>query len=127
MGINVSGSWLGTYWQQGQPTRFEMVLAQSKYALSGRAGDDGPLGESFLLGSVSGAQIRFTKRYLLYANHQIIYVGSLTDNQDFMSGQWSLGAYDAGSWEAHRNDNDQMLQKFQQRQKQVSEVFALKL
>jgi hypothetical protein len=32
---NLSGTWLGTYWQDDMPTRFEMTIAQSGNALSG--------------------------------------------------------------------------------------------
>jgi hypothetical protein len=32
---DLSGTWLGTYWQQGDPTRFEVTFIQSGNTLSG--------------------------------------------------------------------------------------------
>ncbi|MGA1355681.1 MAG: hypothetical protein ACO35Q_03260 [Prochlorothrix sp.] len=47
---DLSGSWLGTYWQLGNPTRFEATLVQGGNSLTGNILDDGPLGEAQLTG-----------------------------------------------------------------------------
>lgn len=36
---NISGEWLGTYWQLGMPMRFELTLVQGSSALSGNVLD----------------------------------------------------------------------------------------
>jgi hypothetical protein len=38
---NLSGTWIGTYWQDDLPTRFEMVIVQGGNALSGNILDEG--------------------------------------------------------------------------------------
>lgn len=61
---DVNGLWLGTYWQEGIPTRFEATLVQGGNTLSGRVLDDNYLGEAQIEGEVVGRTIHFTKRYL---------------------------------------------------------------
>ena len=62
--MDISGTWLGTYWQNDNPTRFEATLVMSGNSLSGSILDDNLLGESRISGEVVGRSIRFTKRYL---------------------------------------------------------------
>ncbi|NJL81942.1 MAG: hypothetical protein HC890_01255 [Chloroflexaceae bacterium] len=105
MAVNLSGTWLGTYWQSTYPTRFEMSLVQGENTLSGRISDDGPLGEASLTGEVIGSRITFTKRYLVGARHAIAYGGDVAVEGNYMHGQWALGT-DSGTWEAHRSDDN---------------------
>jgi hypothetical protein len=53
---NLTGTWLGTYWQDDMPTRFEMSIAQGGNALSGNILDDGNLGEATMTGESDRAQ-----------------------------------------------------------------------
>jgi hypothetical protein len=103
---DLSGSWLGTYWQQGQPTRFEGSLVQGGNTLSGRILDDGPLAESEISGTVSGRRVSFVKRYLASQNAAIEYTGIISEDGNYISGQWSINRVDSGDWEAHRNDDE---------------------
>lgn len=102
---DLSGTWLGTYWQAGVPTRFEATLLQSGNTLTGSILDDSYLGESKASGEVIGRSISFTKRYLS-GGHTIKYHGTLSENENFMQGQWNLGIFDSGPWEAYRSGND---------------------
>lgn len=106
---DLSGTWLGTYWQEGLPTRFEATFVQSGNTLTGNILDDGFLGEAQVGGEVIGRSIQFTKRYLATLQAPIIiYTGTLSDNEDFMQGQWQISGFDSGSWEAHRGGADLM-------------------
>ncbi|HEY9639273.1 MAG TPA: hypothetical protein V6C57_02250 [Coleofasciculaceae cyanobacterium] len=105
---DVSGTWLGTYWQEGLPTRFEATLVQGGNSLSGSILDDDYLGEAQVSGEVVGRSIRFTKRYLTGLHAVIHYSGALSEDANFMQGTWSIGRSFFGTWEAHRNDNDLM-------------------
>ncbi len=100
---DLSGTWLGTYWQYGIPTRFEAVLVQSGNSLSGNILDDSFLGEAQLSGEVIGRRIDFTKRYLTSSPDPIKYTGTLSENENFMQGQWNIGKRFSGSWEARRS------------------------
>jgi len=104
---NVSGTWLGTYWQDGNPTRFEATLVQSSNALSGNVLDDGHLGEALVHGEVVGRTIDFTKRYLSTSPHLIRYTGTIAEDENFMQGQWQIGKKE-GYWEAYRSNSDLM-------------------
>lgn len=105
--VDVSGTWLGTYWQQGMPTRFEVALIQSGNALTGRILDDSFLGEAQLTGEVVGRRISFIKSYFTSSSDPVSYVGRISENEDYMQGQWSLKGLNpqinSGSWEAHRS------------------------
>ncbi|NEP15789.1 MAG: hypothetical protein F6J97_02675 [Leptolyngbya sp. SIO4C1] len=103
---DITGAWLGTYWQAGNPTRFEATFAQASNSLSGRILDDGNLGEAQLEGSITGRQITFTKRYLNNSSYSIRYTGTLSEDEEHISGQWIVNARHAGPWEAQRSDND---------------------
>ena len=103
---DLSGMWLGTYWQRGTPTRFEATLVQGGNTLGGSVLDDGYLGEARLSGTVSGRQVRFVKRYLAQSLPPIDYTGTVSEDGDSMTGQWSIAGFDSGAWEAHRGEDD---------------------
>lgn len=105
---DVNGMWLGTYWQNGHPTRFEATFIQAGNSLSGRILDDGNLGEAQIDGEVVGRSIRFTKRYLTTAGHNVIYSGTLSEDANSMQGQWKINPLHSGSWEAHRSGENLM-------------------
>ncbi|NEP00963.1 MAG: hypothetical protein F6K58_20340 [Symploca sp. SIO2E9] len=103
---DLSGTWLGTYWQRGVPTRFELTLLQGGNTLSGNILDDSYLGEASLTGEVIGRKVNFIKRYITSSNHSVRYTGSVSEDQNFMQGQWQLDSYNSGNWEAYRSDNN---------------------
>jgi hypothetical protein len=103
---DLSGMWLGTYWQRDTPTRFEATLVQGGNTLSGSILDDSDLGEARLSGTVSGRQVRFVKRYLTSNQTAIDYTGTVSEDGNHMAGQWSIPGFDAGPWEAYRSDDD---------------------
>ncbi|MEB3218219.1 MAG: hypothetical protein VKN72_18585 [Nostocales cyanobacterium 94392] len=100
---DVNGTWLGTYWQYGNPTRFEIVLVQSGNSLAGNVLDDGYLGEAKLSGEVVGRRISFTKRYFTSSPDAVEYIGTISEDEDYIRGQWKIGKSDSGSWEARRS------------------------
>ena len=100
---DLNGTWLGTYWQGGNPTRFEMVLLQSGNSISGSILDDGYLGEAKLSGEVVGRRIRFSKRYFTSSPTPIDYAGTVSEDDDYIQGQWTINRFDAGPWEARRS------------------------
>jgi hypothetical protein len=64
---NLTGTWLGTYWQDGIPTRFEMSIAQGGNALNGN------LGEATIAGEVIGRNVHFsTARSLILKRGEVI-------------------------------------------------------
>ncbi|MGF1513492.1 MAG: hypothetical protein ACFB5Z_07335 [Elainellaceae cyanobacterium] len=99
---DLTGAWLGTYWQNSQPTRFEVTFVQANNTLTGRILDDGGLGEAQLSGDVTGRRVSFTKRYLTAANPPVEYTGTVAEDEGFMSGVWQIGSRYSGKWEAHR-------------------------
>jgi hypothetical protein len=111
---NLTGTWLGTYWQDDMPTRFEMVIAQGGNALSGNILDDGNLGEATITGRAIGRNIQFSKRYVSAFQGKILYQGLLSEDENLMQGEWGLKMYssaygeitDSGRWEATRSEND---------------------
>ncbi|MGG6237083.1 hypothetical protein ACQ4N7_00455 [Nodosilinea sp. AN01ver1] len=103
---DLSGMWLGTYWQRDTPTRFEATLVQGGNQLSGSILDDGYLGEAQLSGTVSGRQVRFVKRYITATQTTIDYTGTVSEDGNHLTGQWSISGFDAGPWEAHRSEDD---------------------
>lgn len=100
---DLSGSWLETYWQAGVPTRFEATLIQSGNTLSGSVLDDNYLGEAQLSGEVIGRSVSFIKRYLTTSQMPINYIGTVAEDEDYMQGQWNIGGWDSGNWEARRS------------------------
>ncbi|MFE4105269.1 hypothetical protein [Almyronema epifaneia] len=123
---NLSGAWLGTYWQANLPTRFEATLLQGGNSLSGRILDDGPLGEAQVSGEVVGRSVQFFKRYLTQANAPIHYSGTLSDDGNTIRGQWAIRGFDTGTWEAYRSE-DELVRDWQNRlaQKTPATVKAL--
>jgi hypothetical protein len=111
---NLTGNWLGTYWQHNAPNRFEMAIAQGGNALSGNILDDNYLGEAILTGEAIGRNIQFTKKYISGLRESILYQGVLSENEELIQGDWSMQLYspeyvafsDSGRWEARRSDND---------------------
>jgi hypothetical protein len=103
---DLSGTWLGTYWQQDNPTRFEATLVQGGNTLSGSILDDGYLGEAQLTGTVTGRQVSFVKRYLTQRLPAIDYIGTVSEDGNHMTGQWSITGFDTGPWEAYRSEDD---------------------
>lgn len=106
---DLTGSWLGTYWQDGQPTRFEMTLVQAQNSLSGSILDDSSLGDAQLAGEVVGRSVQFTKRYLTRSLFPIQYTGTVSEDETLMQGTWSIDKRHHGTWEAHRSGDDLML------------------
>ncbi|MEX0267847.1 hypothetical protein AB3R30_01770 [Leptolyngbyaceae cyanobacterium UHCC 1019] len=104
---NVSGSWLGTYWQNANPTRFEVTFVQAGNTINGSILDDSPLlGEAKAAGEVIGRTIRFTKQYLTTSLYPIIYSGLVAEDENSMQGSWTIQGLESGTWEAHRSDDD---------------------
>lgn len=102
---NISGYWLGTYWQAGHPTQFEAALLQGGSVLDGRILDENYLGESWIKGELLGYRIFFIKRYLTTSPNPIRYSGMLSDDGNYMQGHWRIGYFDSGTWEAYRTDD----------------------
>lgn len=105
---DLSGTWLGTYWQRGIPTRFEATLIQSGNAFQGSILDENFLGEAKISGELAGRSIRFTKSYLTTSSAPILYTGTLAESEDFMLGQWRIVGFESGTWEAHRSGEELM-------------------
>jgi hypothetical protein len=117
---NLSGTWLGTYWQYSLPTRFEMSLLQGGNSLSGNSLDNGGLGEAILSGEVQGRSVQFTKQYVMHRYYSIVYEGTVSEDEKLMSedeklmrGQWWIGQ-ESGEWEARRGGED-LLQELMQK------------
>jgi hypothetical protein len=108
---DLSGTWLGTYWQAEQPTRFEATLVQGGSDLSGRIQDDNEHGESQIAGSVIGRRIQFTKQYLMGGLPAIEYTGEINTEEDLIQGTWRINnSKYSGRWEARRSGDDLMQQ-----------------
>jgi len=105
---DISGCWLGTYWQAEQPTRFEATFVQGGNVLDGRILDGNYLGEAWLKGELLGNRIFFIKRYLTTSPNPIRYSGTLSEDGNYMHGNWRIGYFDSGSWEAYRTQDDLM-------------------
>ena len=111
---DITGPWLGTYWQAGNPTRFEATFVQANNSLSGRILDASNLGEASLQGKVIGRQVSFTKTYMGRPMSSIHYTGTLSEDGNYMSGEWAINKASSGSWEAQRSQDDltQQLKSF---------------
>jgi hypothetical protein len=103
---NISGTWLGTYWQFGNPTRFEMTLLQGQNTLSGNILDNSYLGEAVVKGEITGRKVTFSKCYLANSLHCINYVGIISEDEQIMQGNWYESFFNQGKWEAHRQDDN---------------------
>ncbi|MDJ0674859.1 MAG: hypothetical protein QNJ36_05695 [Calothrix sp. MO_167.B42] len=99
---DISGTWLGTYWQQGIPTRFEATLIQSGNALTGSILDDSYLGEARLTGEVIGRNVSFLKRYFTTSPDSVKYIGTISADEDYIQGHWTIDMFNSGPWEARR-------------------------
>jgi hypothetical protein len=100
---NLNGTWLGTYWQNGDPTRFEVVFIQSGNSLNGNILDDSHLGEAQLIGSVIGRHVSFVKQYYNSALPPIDYNGTVSEDENRIQGNWRITSNDVGTWEATRS------------------------
>jgi hypothetical protein len=100
---DLSGTWLGTYWQRSQPTRFEATIIQAGNTLSGNILDDNYLGEARFSGTVVGRQVKFTKHYLVSSPDPVIYSGTISEDENYIQGQWNIGWLFSGQWEARRS------------------------
>lgn len=88
---NISGTWLGTYWQNGEQTRFEATFVQSGNAICGNILDNGNLGEATIQGEVVGRNISFVKSYVANPSlASVNYKGAIAEDGDSMSGQWDF-------------------------------------
>jgi hypothetical protein len=110
---DLSGTWLGSYWQNGEQVRFEFALIHSGNTISGNILDDCYLGEANITGEVIGRNIQFSKQYVFVRQVPIEYRGTLSEDGDSMRGNWGF-AYKAlafhpassGLWEAHRKGDN---------------------
>jgi hypothetical protein len=107
---DLSGTWLGSYWQNGEQVRFEFALIHSGNSLSGNILDDCYLGEANVSGVVLGRKVRFSKQYVFMNQFIVRYSGTVSDDGDFIKGDWfctekvlGFHSLDLGRWEAHRN------------------------
>jgi hypothetical protein len=109
--MDLTGTWLGTYWQADAPTRFEASLVQGGNALSGRVQDDNHLGEAQITGEVVGRKVMFSKTYLSGSSTVIEYAGTIDESGEVMRGDWQIvGTRHSGKWEARRSGDDLMAQ-----------------
>ncbi|MBE9032808.1 hypothetical protein IQ266_24025 [filamentous cyanobacterium LEGE 11480] len=124
MTTDLSGTWLGTYWHNGEPTRFEATLVQGGNGLSGRMQDDGPLGEAQVVGDIVGRKVSFSKTYIGAQSHSIDYAGTISEEGDSISGSWIIrGTRHSGNWEAKRGGDD-LMQQLRRRMEQQTPVGA---
>jgi hypothetical protein len=107
---NLSGTWLGTYWQDDLPTRFELTLVQGGNTLSGSVLDDNYLGEATISGEVIGRRISFTKRYLGNSHYSVEYTGTISEDEKTMRGGWLIQNLFSGTWEANREEDNLTLE-----------------
>lgn len=106
---NITGTWLGTFWQKGKPTRFEVTFVQNGNLICGNILDDGYLGEATLQGEVIGRNISFVKSYLAITEKRasVNYNGTISEDGNSMRGKWDFfRRYGFQDWEARRNGED---------------------
>ncbi|CAD5938503.1 hypothetical protein PCC9214_01763 [Planktothrix tepida] len=107
---DLSGIWLGTYWQQGVPTRFEVTFIQSGNTLAGNILDEGYLGEAQISGTVVGRGVSFTKQYLTTSPDLVSYTGTVSEDENYLQGQWQISRLSSGAWEAYRSEDNLTLE-----------------
>lgn len=107
---DLSGTWLGTYWQQKQPVRFSMTLVQGGNTISGNILDNNELGEASLVGTVTGRSVSFTKKYLMGSRHSVKYLGTVSEDGNTIQGKWQILIF-RGAWEAQRIDDNLSLEQ----------------
>ena len=100
---DLSGTWLGTYWQRGKPTRFELTLIHSGNTLTGYSLDQSYMGEASWSGTVTGRHLHCTKCYPLKQQPPVHYRGTVSEEGNTMQGTWDFGPLGSGTWEAHRS------------------------
>ncbi|NJK65031.1 MAG: hypothetical protein HC921_22050 [Synechococcaceae cyanobacterium SM2_3_1] len=106
--MDLTGLWLGTYWQDGQPTRFEATFVQSEALLSGRITDDGYLGDAQISGQVTGRFVRFTKSTSALMTRSITQAPfRKRETRSGANGFITLNT--SGPWEAHRSQDSLLL------------------
>jgi hypothetical protein len=108
---DLNGTWLGTYWQRNNPTRFEASIIQAGNTLSGNILDDNYLGEARFSGTVTGRQINFIKRYLMSSSEPITYMGTISEDEDYIQGYWNIGLIFSGEWEARRSGDNLVIRQ----------------
>jgi hypothetical protein len=111
---NLSGTWLGTYWQFSLPTRFEISLLQAGNGLTGNILDDGGLGEAIVIGEVQGRSVLFIKQYVMHRHYSIVYEGTLSEDEKKMHGKWRINE-ESGEWEARRGGEDLLKELMQKK------------
>ncbi len=125
---DLSGTWLGTYWQNTEPMRFEASLVQGGGTLSGNILDDGELGEAIVAGELIGRRVSFTKRYLAGSHEVVDYSGTVSEDGNSIQGNWSIDAATqgkrkrdklSGTWEARRSGDSLMQELMRRMQQQV--------
>ena len=116
---DVNGTWLGTYWQNGNPTRFEVIFVQSGNSLAGSVLDDSYLGEAKLSGEVVGRRISFIKSYFTSSPDAVEYVGTISEDENYIQGKWDIGGFHFGPWEARRNGESLSLEAKNKAEKKV--------
>jgi hypothetical protein len=99
---DLSGTWLGSYWQNGKQVRFEFALIHSGNTISGNILDDCHCQTDTIFQAICFCTAT-----------PIDYTGTLSDDGDSMQGDWSfsdkvLGFSPVafGPWEAHRNSDN---------------------
>ncbi|MGB3535751.1 MAG: hypothetical protein WBA13_19815 [Microcoleaceae cyanobacterium] len=107
---DLNGTWLGTYWQRSQPTRFEATIIHAGNTLSGNILDHNYLGEARCSGTVTGRQINFTKRYFMSSPDPITYIGTISEDENYIKGTWNIGFIFSGQWEARRSGENLSIQ-----------------
>jgi hypothetical protein len=121
---DLTGTWLGTYWHNAEPTRFEASLVQGGNALSGSILDDGPLGEAQLAGEIIGRRVKFSKQYVTANPRAIEYTGTLNEEANLIQGVWVIvGTKHSGNWEMRRSGDD-LMQQLRRRMEQKIPVGA---
>ena len=115
---DLSGIWLGTYWQQGQPVRFEMTVVQGGNKINGNILDDNYLGEASLVGTITGRSISFTKKYVMGSRHSVQYSGTVSEDGNTMKGKWRIILF-RGAWEARRQDDNLSLEQTKKSVKKI--------
>jgi hypothetical protein len=106
---NITGTWLGTFWQKGKPTPFEATFIQNGNLICGNILDDDYLGEAILQGEVVGRNISFVKSYLSITEKRasVNYNGTISEDGNSMRGKWDFfSRYGFQDWEAHRNEEN---------------------
>ena len=103
MTANLSGSWLGTYWQLSRPTAFEMQLLEADGQLFGRIRDLSKLlPEATLSGQHGFGNVSFQKRYIKIFGHVVHYRGAVSADANLIEGEWSFSASmshgETGTW-----------------------------